>query len=57
MVDFTDDKKIYKALIDKVNMEKVEAYNGRYGFILDSLSQKWFISLEAVRRTVQHTTH
>ena len=57
MVDFTDDKKIYKALIDKVNMEKVEAYNGRYGFILDSLSQKWLISLEAVRRTVQHTTH
>ena len=57
VVDFTDDKMFYKALIDKVNMAKVEASNGRYGFILDSLSQKWLISLEAVRRTVQHTTH
>ena len=55
-VDFTDDKYLYTALNTKVNVAKFGGYNGKHGVNLESLSQKWIISLEADRRTVKHTT-
>ena len=55
-VDFIDDEKLYKALNAKINVAKIGASKRRHGFASESLSQKWLISLEAVRRKVQHTT-
>ena len=37
-------------------MNKVGASKGRHGFTLESLSQKWLISLEADSKTAQYTT-
>ena len=55
-VDFADDEKNYKVLNAQINVAKVEASKGIHGVTSESLSHKWLISLEAVRRTVQHTT-
>ena len=55
-VDFMDDKKFFNALNDKVNVARVGVSKGIHGFTLESLSQKWLISPEVARRTVQHTT-
>ena len=55
-MDFTDGENFYKALTAKVNVAKVGASKGIRGVTSESLSQKWLISPEAVRRTVQHTT-
>ena len=38
-------------------MARVGASKGRHGFTLESLYQKWLISPEAARITVQYTTH
>ena len=54
-VDFIDDDN-FKALIAKVNVVKVGEYKVRHGVTLESLHQKWLISPEAARITVQHTT-
>ena len=51
-VDFTEENNFYKALNAKVNVAKVRASKGRHGVTLESLSQKWLISLEAARRVV-----
>ena len=56
VIDFTDDNNIFNAINAKVNMAMVEAPKGRHDITSESLSQKWLISLEAARRTVQHTT-
>ena len=55
-VDFTDDDNFYKTLNAKANMDKVGESKGRHGVTSDPLSQKWLISPEADRRTVQNTT-
>ena len=55
-MDFKDEDNSYKVLNPKVNVVKVGTYKGRHGVTLDSLSQKWVISTEAARRTVQHKT-
>ena len=56
VVDFTDDDNFYKALNYKVNVAKVGASEVKHGVTLGSLSQKWLISPETARITVQHTT-
>ena len=55
-VYFTDDEKLFNALNGKVDVSRVGASKGRHCVASESLSQKWFISPEAERRTLQHTT-
>ena len=54
--DLTDDKNSHKALNAKVNVDKVGASNERNGVTSEPLYQKWLISPEVARITVQHTT-
>ena len=56
-VNFTDDENFYNALNTKINVARVGASKGIHGVTLDSLSQKWLVSPEAERRTLQNTTH
>ena len=56
VVDFTDEEIFFNALKSKVNVARVGASKGRHGVTSESLSQKWLISLQAARSTVQHTT-
>ena len=56
MVYFIDDENLFNALNAMANVARVGASKGRHGVTFKSLSQKWLISLEATRRTVQHTT-
>ena len=51
-VDFMDDENFYKALNDKVNVDRVGALKGRHGVTSYSLYKKWLISPEGARRTV-----
>ena len=53
---FMDDENLYNALYAKVNVARVGASKGRHGVTSKSLFQKWLISPEVTRRTVQHTT-
>ena len=55
-VDFTDDDNFYKAINIKVNVAKVGASKVRHIVTLESLYQKWLISLEAASTTVQNIT-
>ena len=55
-VDFTDDDDFYTAINAKVNVAKVGASKGRHGVTSEHLYQKWLISPEEDRRTVQHKT-
>ena len=55
-VDFTDDENFFNDLNDQVNMDRVGTLKLIHGVTSDSLSQKWLISTEAERITVQHTT-
>ena len=55
-MDLTDDESFYNALNAKVDVARVVESRGGHFFTLDSLYQKWLISPEAARRTVQHTT-
>ena len=54
-VDLIDNKKFYDALSAKVNVDRVGVPKGKNGVNYESVSPKWFISPEAVKRTVQHT--
>ena len=54
-MDFTDGDNFYKALSAKVNVAKVGDSNGSHGVTSEFLYQKWFISTEEDRITVQHT--
>ena len=55
-VAFTDDYNFFNVINDKVNVARVGASKERHSVTLESLSQKWLISLEAASTTVQHTT-
>ena len=55
-VDFTDDDILFNAFNAKFNVDMVRTSKGRHGVTSNSLSQKWLISPESARRTVQHTT-
>ena len=55
-VDFIDDDNVYKALNTNVNVANVGASKGRNEVTSEFLYQKWLISLEADRRTVNHKT-
>ena len=55
-LDFTDDENFFDLLNTKVNVARVGVSKGKHGVASESLSQKWLVSLEAAKRTVQHTT-
>ena len=55
VVNFTDDDNDHKALNSKFNVAKVGVSKGRHGVTSESLSQKWSISPEEERRTVQYS--
>ena len=55
-MNFTDDEKNYNALNSKLNVAKVGASKVRHIVTLESLYQKWLISLEAASTTVQNIT-
>ena len=56
-VDFTNDKKNYKGLNDKVNVANIGAYKVSHGVKLGYLSHKYLISPEKSRKTVQNNSH
>ena len=55
-VDFTDDEKFFDMLNAKVNVARVVVFKRNHGDNSKSLSQKFFLSPEVAKRTLQHTT-